>query len=237
MFNHRFIIKFLIIPVIGVTVFYSITNVSNFAAQYHAGWVVWLLGASVGTANALAVYSLVISKTDAVRRASLWGIFVFGTLSAILQVALYLQESAPWAVALALGTFGPVAEGLLSWLHAALSEEQVKVPGKQASAGSKQASAGSKQTVNLQASAGSKQVQANAQDEVQAAVKPAVNLQEVVNWKDGQIAKLAGVSRQSVNKWRNDGELETTLLKKLPELAHVGSNGYNGHNGTNGYAD
>ena len=64
--NHRQVIKWLILPVMLVTVGYSIVNVSEYASHYHNGQVVWLLGASVGTANAIAVYSLVIAKTHRV---------------------------------------------------------------------------------------------------------------------------------------------------------------------------
>lgn len=129
-FNHRTAIKWLIIPVMVITVGYSIFNVSEYASQYHHGAAVWLLGCSVGLANAISVYSLVIAETPSVRWAAVAGISLFGLLSAILQVSLYLQSGAFWPVALALGAFGPLAEGLLSWQHATLSDEQAKVQGR-----------------------------------------------------------------------------------------------------------
>lgn len=203
--NHRTAIKWLILPVMLVTVGYSIVNVSEYASHYHNGQVVWLLGASVGTANAIAVYALVIAKTDRVMWAAVAGIVVFGLLSAILQTALYLSSGAPWLVALALGCFGPVAEGVLSWLHASLSEEQEPTR-KQVAASSKQAA--------------SKQAQPPA-----PVKQTAISLQQVASKTDTEIAALVKVSRQSVNGWRNAGKLEGKILERLPELATTTTNG------------
>lgn len=125
--NHRSIIKTLIVFVIFVVVAWSVVNISEYAHQFHASWVVWSLGLALGTANALSVYALIIARTAEVRKPALVGILLFGGMSGALQTLLYLSAGAPWLAALAFGWFGPAAEGILSWLHAALSEEPLVV--------------------------------------------------------------------------------------------------------------
>ena len=209
--NHRSVIKFLIVVVIMIVVAWSVVNISDYAHTFHASWVVWTMGAALGTANALSVYAFVMAKTVEVQRPAIIGIVLFGGMSAALQVLLYLQVGAPLLAALAFGCFGPVAEGVLAWLHAALSDEVVK-----------QGKSSAKSPV--------KQTQAPA-DHAQPTVKHAVNLTEVVKLTDGKIAELAGVSRQSVNGWRKDGRLEAKLMERLPSLAPMHVNGNtNGHN-------
>jgi len=208
--NHRQVIKWLILPVMLVTVGYSIVNVSEYASHYHNGQVVWLLGASVGTANAIAVYALVIAKTHRVMYAAVAGIVVFGLLSAILQTALYLTSGAPWLVALALGCFGPVAEALLSWLHAALSEEQTRTVKTKAST----------QTVTKQAST------VNTDNVKQQKVTPLTpELTALIALGDTELSKKVGVTRQSVYKWRTGGVLVDKISERLPDLAPVHVNG------------
>lgn len=121
--NHRAAIKVLIIVVIGIVVAWSVVNISDYAHTFHASWVVWTMGAALGTANALSVYAFVMAKSDQVRRPAVIGIILFGGMSGTLQTLLYLQVGAPMLAALSFGWFGPVAEGVLAWLHAALSEE------------------------------------------------------------------------------------------------------------------
>jgi hypothetical protein len=121
--DHRTIIKRSIVVVIIVTVLWSIVNVHDYAAKFHSGLVVWTLGLSVGVANALSVYSFVIARTSNVKVAAGVGIALFGVMSGLLQMFLYVENGAPWLAAIAFGWFGPVAEGVLSALHAALSEE------------------------------------------------------------------------------------------------------------------
>lgn len=121
--THRSIIKGLIILVITIVVVWSVANIADYARRFHDTPMVWSLGAALGLSNALAVYAFVIARTNAVRRPAVAGIIVFGGMSAILQTGLYLVDGATWMAAVAFGCFGPTAEGLLSWLHAALSEE------------------------------------------------------------------------------------------------------------------
>lgn len=137
--NHRTVIKFLIVVVISIVVVWSVANISDYAYTFHANWIVYSMGLALGTANALSVYAFVMAKTTQVQRPAVLGIILFGGMSAVLQVLLYVQVGAPLLAALAFGTFGPVAEGVLAWLHAALSEEpatrkQTQHPQKVASA-------------------------------------------------------------------------------------------------------
>lgn len=121
--THRSIIKALIIVVITIVVAWSVANIADYARRFHDTPMVWSLGVALGLSNALAVYAFVIARTDAVRRPAVAGILVFGGMSAVLQTALYFVDGANIVAAVAFGCFGPAAEGLLSWLHAALSEE------------------------------------------------------------------------------------------------------------------
>lgn len=121
--SHRSIIKGLIIFVITIVVAWSVANIADYARRFHDTPMVWSLGVALGLANALAVYAFVIARTDQVRRPAVAGIVVFGGMSAVLQTGLYFVDGANIVAALAFGCFGPAAEGLLSWLHAALSEE------------------------------------------------------------------------------------------------------------------
>lgn len=121
--THRSIIKGLIIFVITIVVAWSVANIADYARRFHDTPMVWSLGVALGLANALAVYAFVIARSNGVRRPAVAGILVFGGMSAVLQTALYLVDGANLVAALAFGCFGPAAEGLLSWLHAALSEE------------------------------------------------------------------------------------------------------------------
>jgi hypothetical protein len=124
--NHRQIIKGAIIVVIGIVIVWSVVNISEYAAHFHASFVVWSLGLALGTANALSVYAFVISSSKGSRIPAGAGIILFGGMSGILQSLLYLMAGAPFIAALAFGWFGPVAEAVLSWLHAALSEDEAK---------------------------------------------------------------------------------------------------------------
>lgn len=124
--NHRNIIKGSIVLVIGIVIIWSVVNISEYAAHFHASIVVWSLGLALGTANALSVYAFVISSSKGSRVPAGVGIILFGGMSAILQFLLYLSAGAPIPAAIAFGGFGPVAEAVLSWLHAALSEDEAK---------------------------------------------------------------------------------------------------------------
>lgn len=124
--NHRSIIKAGIIAVIAIVILWSIVNISEYARHYHDSIIVWSLGAALGLANALSVYAFVIASSKQSRVPAGIGIGLFGGMSAVLQFLLYYSAGAPIEAALAFGCFGPVAEAVLSWLHAALSEEEAK---------------------------------------------------------------------------------------------------------------
>ena len=130
--NHRSIIKGAIVLVIGIVIIWSVVNISEYAAHFHASFVVWSLGLALGTANALSVYAFVISSSKGSRVPAGVGIILFGGMSGILQTLLYYMSGAPILAALAFGWFGPVAEAVLSWLHAALSEDAAKLEAEQA---------------------------------------------------------------------------------------------------------
>lgn len=212
--NHRTVIKGAIVVVILVTVVWSIVNVSEYAHKFHSGLVVWTLGASVGTANALSVYAFVIAKTRNVRVAAVAGVILFGAMSGALQTLLYIGNGAPLVAALAFGWFGPVAEGVLSWLHAVLSEEQTTQHKAKAS-NVKQPSTVT--PVNV------KQVSPLSPVDSVTPVNHAVT--DVMQKGDTEIARQFGVSRQSVYKWRTTGVLGDKLAERLPVTQAMSING------------
>lgn len=122
--NHRRILQITIIVVVAILIIWSIVNVSAYAHIYHASAIVVTLGIALGAANALSVYAFVIAQTSKVKWPAGVGIALFGGASGTLQMLLYLHDSAPLAAAITFGWIGPVAEAVLSWLHAALSEEE-----------------------------------------------------------------------------------------------------------------
>lgn len=202
-FSHRDVIKVAIIIVILVTVVWSIVNVSEYAHKFHNGLVVWTLGASVGTANALSVYAFVIARTRNVKVAAVSGVILFGAMSGALQTLLYIGNGAPVVAAFAFGWFGPVAEGVLSWLHAVLSEEQV-----------------------------GKVAQRKPVSHERNTVTVAPVTQQLPEWVtsvtskgDTEIAELTGVTRQSIYRWRKAGVLGDKLIEKLPAPVTVSTNG------------
>lgn len=214
--DHRGVIKVAIVVVIVVTVIWSIVNVSEYAHRYHSGLVVYSLGASVGTANALSVYAFVIARARSVKVAAVVGVVLFGAMSGTLQMLLYVMNGAPWIAAIAFGWFGPVAEGVLSWLHAVLSEEQAgKTSTVKPAKTDKRNVKTDKQNVNLTPVDTSSDTSSEAPDW----------LTELVNLGDTELGKRIGVSRQSIYTWRNNGKLVDKLLERLPEPATVTSNG------------
>jgi hypothetical protein len=122
--NHRKILQATIIIVVAILIVWSIVNVSAYAYIYHASAIVVTLGIALGAANALSVYAFVIAQSSKVKWPAGVGIALFGGASGTLQMLLYLHDGAPLAAALTFGWIGPVAEAVLSWLHAALSEEE-----------------------------------------------------------------------------------------------------------------
>lgn len=223
--NHRDVIKWLIVFVIVIVIGWTVWNVSEVAYKYHPSPIVISLGFALGAANALGVAAFTTAKTNRVRLPAGVAIAMFATMSAALQILLYLETGAPMAAALAFGLFGPLAEAVLSWLLVALSEEPVKVAkpatsNKSATA----ATASNKPATATVAATGA----ATVAQPLATHVKPLLTLGALVQQTDNEIAQVAGVSRQAVNKWRNAGNLEQKIAEKLPELATVHVNGVNG---------
>lgn len=217
--NHRSVIKVLIVVVIGIVVAWSVVNISDYAHTFHASWVVWTMGAALGTANALSVYAFVMAKSAEVQRPAVIGIVLFGGMSGTLQTLLYLQVGAPLLAALAFGWFGPVAEGVLAWLHAALSDEVVK-QGKTSKVAVKvdrPTSTTVKANVNLTPTAAPSSVTRQLTPEVDALVNMGVT----------PLSKKLGVSRTTVYDWRDSGVLADKIMERLPQLEPVHTNGYN----------
>lgn len=126
--NHKSIIKAAIAVVIVVAVVWSIINIATYAYNFHATRWVAFLCVVVGGSLALSVYARMVTHDEKTVVWSTTGIVLFGLASCVLQTLLYLHDNAPIVAALTFGCIGPVAEGVLSALHAALSEEKDSVP-------------------------------------------------------------------------------------------------------------
>ena len=105
---------------IAIVIVWSVVNVSAYAKLFHNSIFVWSIGIAVGTCNALSVFAYATTTDRTDRIPAIIGILLFGGTSGTLQSLLYLHEGAPIIAALAFGWFGPIAEGLLAWLEAAL---------------------------------------------------------------------------------------------------------------------
>lgn len=220
--NHRSVIKTLIVIVIGIVVAWSVVNISDYAHTFHASWVVWTMGAALGTANALSVYAFVMARGVEVKRPAVIGIILFGGMSGTLQTLLYLQVGAPILAALAFGWFGPAAEGVLAWLHAALSDEVIK-QGKQPT----------KQPVKNDKLTSTPVKLASTPDAVDANQSLTPEIAALVNMGPTALGKKLGVSRTSVYEWKKDGVLVDRIMERLPQLEPVRTNGFN-HDGNGG---
>lgn len=196
--------------VISIVVVWSVINISDYAYTFHANWVVYSMGLALGTANALSVYAFVMAKTPEVKRPAVFGIVLFGGMSGVLQTLLYLQVGAPMLAAIAFGWFGPVAEGILAWLHAALSEEPAS-----RKTNAKAASTGDKKGDKLTSSSDKRNVKPELTPELAA----------LTALGDTALGSKLGVSRQSVYTWKKEGVIVDKILERLPEMATPTTNG------------
>lgn len=191
--NHRIFLQHAIVAVIAILILWSIVNVATYAYIYHANWIVWTLGIAIGAANAISVYAFVIAGSNRQRWPAGVGIVLFGGASGVLQMLLYTHDGAPPAAAIPFGWIGPVAEGVLSWLHAALSE---LAPAAKTASQKVQRKTAKLQPEKLQEVAGS-QVQ-KVQSEVQEiAIRPGA-LEALGMQENGMsIAEIAAQLRKS----------------------------------------
>ena len=216
--NHRSVIKSLIVAVIFIVVAWSVVNISDYAHTFHASWVVWTMGAALGAANALSVYAFVMAKTPEVKRPAVIGIILFGGMSGTLQTLLYLQVGAPLLAALAFGWFGPAAEGVLAWLHAALSDEVVK-----------QTKQTAKQTVKPDKLTSTDVKLTQTPDTTNANQHLTPEVVALVNMGITPLSKKLGVSRTSVYDWKEKGVLADKIMERLPQLEPIHTNGTGVH--------
>lgn len=202
--EHRIVIQRSIVAVIATVILWSIVNVAQYARIYHDSLIVWTLGSAIGAANAISVYSFVIARSNRSRWPSAIGVLLFGCMSGALQTLLYLHGNAPLLASIVFGWFGPFAEGVLAWLHAALTEEGL--PPKKA------AQRASSKTAELH-SEDAHVAQDNAQPmhtDVQAEPDKKARARQLLSegLTRAQIASELDVHRNTVAKYLN-GEKET----------------------------
>ncbi|HHN93622.1 MAG TPA: hypothetical protein ENK17_02545 [Anaerolineae bacterium] len=121
--THRRAVSAAIVAIIAIVAAWSIGNIAAMARVYHPTAATWLLGVAIGVANAVSVYVLATANSARLRRPAIVGAIVFGGGSAIIQTGLYLLDGAAWPIALAFGSLGPLAEGILAWQEAELRRE------------------------------------------------------------------------------------------------------------------
>lgn len=128
MVDSKRIVRNIILGVISITIVWSFVNVSEYAKLYHDSWVVWSFGLVVAASNALSVYRFVESKSWTDRSPALVGVVLFGGMSGLLQTFYYQHDQADLMTSLIFGWFGPIAEGVLSWLLVTVVSENVQAP-------------------------------------------------------------------------------------------------------------
>lgn len=126
MTNHKDKVSWLVLALIAALTLASIINIIAKSKSYHAGFSANLIGIGFGVSLALTVYIVMIANTAKTRWTAAIFAAIFAGVSATIQTALYLDESAPLAVALAYGIGVPGFETALAILEALLRREVVE---------------------------------------------------------------------------------------------------------------
>lgn len=229
----------------------SIVNLHDMANLTHAaaGLTSWIVAIGIGAT--LTTLSYVASVTDGRTRATVTGFAIVAAFtSATLQVSLFQARGASTWVAVAFGAGVPFFEVALALTdsmlrryvgHAATPEKAAQeAPQKtQRPTTPKSAiaphSATPAQAVSQPVDTAQKPpvetvpFGAASSDAIKPVAASAVDLItiDLAGKGDTELAKLAGVSRQTINSWRNAGTLDAKLLARLTVAPVVSSNGVN----------
>lgn len=126
MTTHKNKVSGLVLALIAALTLASIINIIAKSKSYHAGFSANLIGVGFGVSLAVTVYIVMIANTAKTRWTAAAFAAIFAAVSATIQTALYLDESAPMAVALAYGVGVPGFEAALAILEALLRREVVE---------------------------------------------------------------------------------------------------------------
>lgn len=126
MTKHKDKVSWLVLALIAALTLASIINIIAKSKSYHAGFSANLIGIGFGVSLAVTVYIVMIANTAKTRWTAATFAAIFAVVSATIQTALYLDESAPLAVAIAYGAGVPGFEAALAILEALLRREVVE---------------------------------------------------------------------------------------------------------------
>lgn len=125
MTKHKDKVSWIVLALISALTLASILNIIQKSASYHNGFSAKLIGIGFGLSLAVTVYVVMIANSAKTRWTAASFAVVFAAVSATIQTALYLDEQAPLAVALAYGMGVPGFEAALAILEALLRREVV----------------------------------------------------------------------------------------------------------------
>ena len=125
MSRHKGKVSWIVLALIAVLTVASILNIIQKSSQYHHGFSANLIGIGFGVSLAVTVYIVMIANTAQTRWTAATFAVIFAAVSATIQTALYLDEQAPFGVALAYGAGVPGFEAALAILEALLRREVV----------------------------------------------------------------------------------------------------------------
>lgn len=125
MTRHKDKVSYIVLALIAVLTLASILNIIQKSRHYHYGFSANLIGIGFGVSLAVTVYIVMIANTAKTRWTAATFAVIFAAVSATIQTALYLDELAPFGVALAYGAGVPGFEAALAILEALLRREVV----------------------------------------------------------------------------------------------------------------
>lgn len=125
MTKHKDKVSWLVLILIAALTLASILNIIQKSGSYHRGYSAILVGVGFGLSLAVTTYIVMIAESAKTRWVAATFAVVFAGVSATIQTALYLDEHAPFAVALAYGVGVPGFEAALAILEALLRREVV----------------------------------------------------------------------------------------------------------------
>ncbi len=125
MTKHKDKVSWIVLALITVLTLASILNIIQKSRQYHHGFSANLIGIGFGVSLAVTVYIVMIANSAKTRWTAATFAVIFAAVSATIQTALYLDELAPFGVALAYGAGVPGFEAALAILEALLRREVV----------------------------------------------------------------------------------------------------------------
>lgn len=122
-------VEIVIWSIIGVMVGWSVSTIYSEIQLFHPAshWTLQLAFAiAFAMSNALCAYLYVVYPGgSATRRASAWGVVLFGVGSAAVQTHYYVNAELAIVPAIVMGSIGPLAEGFLAVMSGYMQQDAV----------------------------------------------------------------------------------------------------------------